>query len=66
MLTMMADCQVTRRQRMTHITDQAGTLRWSGPTVSAGLRWLVENNEHEVRFETDDDTYIVNLAVCQD
>lgn len=66
MLTILADTRITRRQSMFFVTDPNGVLRWSGRTMSSCMLWLVENGETEVRVETEDNIYIVNLAVWKD
>lgn len=54
MYTLYADVQLTRRNRMHHVMDDAGVLKWSGKSLLGALEYLAEQGQDEFKLEGDD------------
>ncbi len=58
---LICDMPVSRRQRMHHIIDPAGDLRFSAGKVEPCLIWLFENGIGEFLIETEEHKFLLTI-----
>lgn len=61
MFSLIAEVQVTRRQRLSHVLDETGTVVWSGKSVVSAVEYLHENDQKVFRLEGDFLAYVLSI-----
>ena len=64
MFTLVAEVQVTRRQRLSHVLDDSGTVVWSGRSVVAGVEYLYEQEQLLFLLEGESSAYVLSIKAA--
>jgi len=64
MFTIVAEVQVTRRQRLSHVLDDAGTVHWSGRSVVSAVEYLFENGQTIFLLEGEASGFVLKIEAA--
>lgn len=62
MWTIYSDVRLSRRQRLCHVVDDKGELRWSGGRIADALNFVVEEGRTTARLDGDEYSFELQIA----